>query len=104
MKSTITGLEDLDKALNSIVDSAKSLDGEYSFEEIFTKEFMLKNTSEKSINDFFEKHNIPFNSEDFEDFPETELDEIVKQSTKFESWESMFQSAIDELIDRKFSF
>lgn len=101
MSFKIDGFDELNKLLNNVEKTASNLSGDYSFDEIFSQQFMQSNTKFDSIYDFFEKFNIPTTQEEFESFPECELDEIVKTNTQFQSWESMFDSAVEHFLSSK---
>lgn len=101
MSFKIDGFDEINKLLNNVEKTASNLSGDYSFDEIFSQQFMHSNTKFDSIYDFFKKFNIPTSQEEFENFPEGELDEIVKNNTQFQSWKSMFDSAVEHFISSK---
>lgn len=90
------GLDELINKLDKTAKAAQELDGEHevSFEELFTKSFMRKYTDFSTFDEFLEAGNFTVNSqEDFENIPDADLDAHVSKTTKFSSWEDMFDEA-----------
>ena len=104
MTFKISGLDDLKKDLDGLLDKASKLEGEYDFDEILTPKFMKTHTKFDSIYDLFEANNVPVTTEELKAFPEDKLDEVIKNSTSFSSWEDMLDHAMGDFVDSKLSW
>jgi len=96
MKIDFNGFDDLAKELKKMEQTAKELEkGEQvSFDILFNPEFMAKYTQFNSFDELLEAGNFVVNSEkDFEAIPDGELDVHVAQTTQFENWQDMLDSA-----------
>lgn len=107
MTFEINGLDDFSNHLDQLSENAQSVSGthEYSFEEVFTDEFMIENTNFSTIDEFLlsspEKIS---NAEEFEKADESILDIFVSEQTKFDNWKDMMSSAAQILIMKKLGF
>ena len=107
MTLKINGLDEFSSRLDKLSENAQSIAGthEYSFEEVFTDEFMIENTSFSTIDEFLlsspEKIS---NAEEFEKANEAILDAFVSEQTKFDNWKDMMSSAAQILIMKKLGF
>ncbi|MFS1663321.1 hypothetical protein [Streptococcus sp. zg-JUN1979] len=103
MSLNLKGLDKLEKQLTNLAKTSKSQ--EFSFDEVFTKQFMVKNTSFENIHDFLlaspEHISTP---EEFDNSDETILDNFVSEQTKFNSWEEMLGTGVEELFAKKLGF
>lgn len=100
----LQGADGLKKDLEGLAQRAKELDGthELKFEEIFTSEFMNKYTDYSSIDEMFDANGFRVESnEDFDKIPVDRLDILVKEHTKFPTWEEMIGTAGEEYVIRK---
>ena len=102
MSVKMDGFDDLQKFFKNLEKKAKDASGEASFSELFNPDFMTAFTNFKSIDEFFEKSPFDINTqEDFENLNESELDNYVKENTRFSSWEEMMNEAGKRYIAKK---
>lgn len=95
---------DFEKKLDELSKNADNISGtnKYSFEEIFTNQFMSKNTNSSTIEGFFNESPFEIDSQkDFDELPETELDKYVSEKTIFSSWSDMLGSASEKFLAKK---
>lgn len=92
----ITGLDELAKRIQRIENNAKEFGNQFvSFIELMPPEFMKKYTKFTDINSFFEASGFEIkNMEDFKAISSEDLDEFVKNNTKFTNWKDMRDMAI----------
>ena len=104
MTLEFNGLDEFSSRLDKLSENARSIAGthEYSFEEVFTDEFMIENTNFSTIDEFLlsspEKIS---NAEEFEKANEAILDVFVSEQTKFDNWKDMMSFAAHILIMKK---
>ncbi len=88
MKLNISGLGDIQKQLSKVQkEIEKAVNGEAKLDEIFTDDFMRKNTKFNTIDDFFD--NSPFKVKtinDYQALDDKELDPYVAENTNFNNW------------------
>lgn len=97
----VEGVDEAIDTLNDLQDSIEKASGEVPFDELFHEMFMKQFTPFDSINEFFEESPWSVESdEDFEDIPERELDEFVRNNTKFKSWKHMSRIATEKYLER----
>ena len=90
IKIDTSGLDNLSKKLNSISGKRK-----VQLRDILTPSFISSYSKYSDLNSFMSGCGI--NSvEDFEAFPEEQMDNFVKSNTKFSSWKDMITSATTE--------
>ena len=92
----IKGLDKLQKNIKKLEQNAKKMDGDNSipFNELFSYEFMNKNTNFDSIDDFFRSSGIEVNSqEELQELDERILDDAVVRFTQYSSWDEMIHEA-----------
>lgn len=97
-------LEDALHKLRDLQRKAEQLDGKHSvsFTELFTDEFMLRNTDFPSVDSMFEASGFKVeSSEDFAAIPDEEWDRFVQERTRFASWDEMKNSAAKEWAARR---
>lgn len=107
MTFKFTGLGDFEKQLTELSQNAQAVSGEhqYSFNEIFTSDFMRQHTNHETIEDFLtDSPEKISNTEDFEKASDEILDNFVNEQTDFKTWEDMLATASQELIARKLGF
>ena len=87
-----------------IINKVNKLSGnsEIRFKDLFNNKFMLNYTEFESINQMFQESDFDIKSEeDFNNISEDQLDEYVKQNTKFSNWEEMIEMAIEKWIKKE---
>lgn len=92
----IQGLDEFQKNLKELSKRAENLHGEHkvSFDELFTKDFVMKYSNFSSFDELLEAGNFIVNSEeDFEAIPDDEFDNHINSVTNFPNWESMLAKA-----------
>jgi len=90
------GFKDFGEKLSKAV---KNSSGDVSFDTLFNTGFMAKHSNLQTIDEMFDKAGISIESEDdFKALPEKTLNSIVKQHTKFSSWEEMLGKASEEYM------
>lgn len=95
MNSIKNQLKELEKKL-------KKADGYASFNELFNKDFMRKYTDFSSIEEFFKFGGFEVNTqEDYNNLSQEELDKVVREKTKFKTWEEMLHCAGKEEMVRR---
>lgn len=81
-------------AHNKKVNDLQNID--ISYDELFTKEFMIEHANVDSITEFFKAGSIEFMTAD-----QGEIDKYVNQITKFDNFEQMKAEALRSYIARK---
>lgn len=66
-------------------------------ENIFKPDFLKKYTNFNNFEEFIGPLNIQTN-EDFDKFPEDDLDKYVRNHSSFNSWEEMFEEAASSYL------
>ncbi|WP_129723510.1 hypothetical protein [Xylanivirga thermophila] len=95
-------MKNIEKQLKELEKKFKKADGHASFNELFNLDFMRKYTDFSSIEDFFEFGGFEVNTqEDYENLLQEELDKIVREKTKFKTWEEMLRCAGKEEMLRR---
>lgn len=89
------------KLTRDLEKKAKAISGEVSFSELFSSEFMVKNTKFSDLDSFFAACGI-HTSDDFKAFPGADLDVFVRDNSQFASWEDMQVKAGKDYAVRKF--
>lgn len=82
-----SGLDKLSKKLDSL-----SKERHVPMGEILTDAFISRHSRFNSLDNFMSECGI-HNSEEFEAFPDVEMDKFVKANTKFSTWQEMLSSA-----------
>lgn len=103
----IKGLDKLQKQLNQMEKATKKLERtkSISFDKLFTSSFMRKYTNFSSFDEFLDAGNFEVNSqEDFEAIPDDEMDQLVRDTTKFSSWEEMLTTATELYVVKELGF
>jgi hypothetical protein len=103
----ISGLDELSKKLKKTEPKAKELEGGASvgFGELFNESFMAKYTNFSTIDEFFDYS--PFKieiEEDFDNINPEELDQYVRDYSRFEDWEDMKGTAGTEWVAKQLGF
>ncbi|MCS8620187.1 RNA polymerase III [Lactiplantibacillus plantarum] len=92
-------MDDLDKLMSDLdrmSKNAEKLDGdhEFSFEDLFTNDFLNKYTSFKTTDDLLSA--IPVdNAKSFDDFDKPVVDEIINKNSQFSSFTEMRDEAVE---------
>lgn len=101
------GFDELQRELQTLQRNANRLSGNHqiSFDKLFTRSFMLRNTRYSSIDALLEaggfhaKTNAEFNA-----IPQKELDAHIAKCTKFKNWEEMLNEATEQYITKELGF
>lgn len=102
MPVEISGLDDLEDAIDRLVDRVESIGGEVPIEELFPEEFMRTYSEFESFEEFVGESKWEVQTqEDFEGIPEGEFDEYVDSHTGFNDWETMLEAAGREYVLRQ---
>jgi len=105
----VDGIKEAIDALDELQKNAEEMEGEHevSFDELFTSEFMNKNTEHDNFNDFtinsklVPESTTAITKEIFEVIPDADFDEYVKNNSSYGSWTEMSQAAVQDYIKRK---
>ena len=93
-------LDEFQKNLNKIKPN-----DQVPIDVLFASTFMLKHTNFSSFDDFLTAGNFTVNSqEDFEAIPDADMDNHVRNTTKFSSWEDMLTTAAKEHTLKQLGF
>ncbi len=101
------GFDKLSKQLKKMETQAKKLEQGVSvkLDELFTTEFMRKHTEYDSLDALFADGGLHFNSqEEFNNFPESELDKLISEKTSFPSWKEMSEQATGDYAMKQLGF
>lgn len=107
MKFEMKGFDKLEKKLNKMQRSAKEMEKgeEVSFEVLFNRTFMSKNTQFISFDELLKAGNFDVNStEDFEAIPDDVFDKHIAKHTKFNDWKDMLNAASTDYAAKKLGF
>lgn len=97
-KNTKSDLSELKKFQKQVEQLSKTTS--IDINELFTNNFMVRNTNFSNQDDFFNACNI-YTQEDLEEIPDSEMDKLVKKFTKFNSWQDMLDESAIEYISKK---
>lgn len=99
----ITGMDQLQKQLKKIEKEMKdSVEGEVPFDQLFSDEFMSKNSKFNTITEFFDKSPIEIKSqEDFDNLEKSKLDTYTNENTHYPYWLDFAQAAAKEYAAKK---
>lgn len=98
VKIDFSGLEKLQKNVDEL-SKTKSI----KINELFTSKFISQNTNFSTSDDFFNACNI-HSDEDLKNISDNEMDKLVSQHTKFNSWQDMLNASTEEYIKNKLGF
>lgn len=101
MRMKIKGLNNLKKLQKGLNDLANTK--EIPIVELLNDSFLEENTNFKNFNEF-ENSNIFDKYKTIEEIPDQEMDEFIKASSKFNTWDEMLGSATEEYITKKLRF
>lgn len=107
MSSSVSGFDELSKALNKLSENAKKLEQtkSISFDKLFDTSFMRKHTQVSSFEEFLKAGNFVVNSkEDFEAIPDDVFDAYVVKATSFSSWKEMQEIAVKDYLAEQLGF
>jgi hypothetical protein len=97
MDFKFNGLERLNKELDEIIDKVEALEEpvDVKLEQLLTDDFMQRHTSLSSLTELEE---LPLfkNANSFEEIAATDLDELIRDISNFESWDDMLGTAATE--------
>jgi len=92
------------KKLKRLAQNVRSLEGTNSIPmgDVLTDEFIQANTNFKNIDDLFEKAGYKVeNQADFEAIPQEDIDNFVRENSKFDSFTALQQEAVNEFVRNK---
>lgn len=101
------GLDDLQRQFDKMEQAARELEDqkEIPLSDLFTVKFMRANTSFSTFDEFLSAGGFHAETdEEFDAIPEDAFDQHVAETTRFESWEDMLESAEQEYIRKKLGF
>lgn len=107
LRTSITGLDGLQKRLKQMADGLERAKGthEVSFGELFHPGFMSRHSRHASIQALFDASGFKIDtSEDLAAIPDEEWDAHIRASTDFSDWESMQKAAATEWLKKKVGF
>lgn len=95
----IHGLDDFQKDLKQLKRNARSIGQRRSIDldQLLSKHFLRRHTKFSSLDHLFDES--PFDVETQEDFDalnDRDLDDFIRKSTGFRSWQGMLDQAADE--------
>ena len=64
---------------------------------------MSSNTRFSSIDSFLESAGI-HSEKELDNYPESQMDEYVKTNSRFNSWQDMIDSAVEEYVTKQIGF
>ncbi|UUX34716.1 hypothetical protein [Fundicoccus culcitae] len=96
----ISGLNELQKEFANLQKNAEKLEGLncIPFDDLFNHTFMMTYTKFNSIDDFF--NNSQFDTNNFDEINDSELDEYVNKFSSFANWNDMMESATVDYIEK----
>jgi len=100
----IEGLDELMNQLNQMKENAQEIEGENTvpFSELFNSSFMRQHTSFESFDALLEDGGFEVeDQDDFEAIPEENLDPHIQETTDFEDWEEMLNTAVETWVAGK---
>ena len=97
----IKGLDKLEKMQDGVKDISKTKSIQIT--ELLTDSFLAKNTKFNSFVEF-ENSEIFSKYKTIEEIPDQEMDEFIKNNSKFDSWEDIIGTATEEYIAKKLGF
>jgi hypothetical protein len=103
----IKGFDKLQKQLKSMEKSAKDLEStkEVSFGVLFNSSFMRTYTNFESFDELLTAGGFVVNNQDdFKAIPDDEFDSHVRNTTKFDSWQQMLNTATEKFVVKKLGF
>jgi hypothetical protein len=97
------GIKGFEEQMKVIVDKIEDeVNGSVSFEALFDLGFMDKNSDFGTFNELLDHYGFEVNNqEDFEALNEEKLDDAIRKSTCFSSWNEMYEVAATEYVYRK---
>lgn len=103
VKFEMKGFDKLEKRLKEIERKAKeTIEKEWSFEELFTSDFMKKHTKYDSIEKFLKDSPADTDTqEEFDKRDKTKFDRFVKENSEFNNWEEFSSMAGNQLAKRE---
>ncbi len=103
IKFELKGLDELRRSVDKLQRDAAALDGtKVTFAELFNPTFMRACTRHASIGEWFSAGGFnPATQEELELIPPARLDEHVRASTRFTSWDEMKAKATEEYVAKR---
>ncbi|MDH0562169.1 hypothetical protein [Acinetobacter courvalinii] len=87
--------------LNKLTENVKKLEGqsEISLGTLFNDGFLQSNTNFQNIDELFEKAGFKVETpEDFDAIPQEEIDQFIRENTKYESFSDLQTKAVTEYV------
>ncbi len=91
MLDKFSGFDDSEDGINEDFEPEK-----VDLHQLFNPEFIQKHSEYSSIDEIFEKFDIPAGVEAYKTIPAEKLDDIISEITEFSSWSEMYSEAIQE--------
>lgn len=92
------------KKLKRLAQNIKDFEGINSIPmgDVLTDEFIQANTNFQNIEELFEKAGYKVeNQADFQAIPQEDIDSFVRENSKFDSFTTLQQEAVDEFVRNK---
>lgn len=93
--------KDLEDTFGKLADKAEAELDSLSADKIFNQDFMQKYTDCSDIDTFLSKGSISVDTAAFD--PTPQFDEYICKSTPFLSWKEMYNTAINEYLQKFFT-
>ena len=103
-KFSTSGLDELSKKIDDISEKSKELSGTHDIPlgDIFTDNFMSRNTSFGSLEEFFNATTWDVSSgEALKAVPDEEADAFVQEHSSYSTWDDMFNAAMKEYLIKR---
>lgn len=104
---SIHGTDELSKDLNKMLEKVKKVSKprKVDLAELFNEKFMKSYSEFNSFVEFTDASKFDWSTQEkAELIPVNELDEFVKSTSKFTSWDQMFQAAVSGYYAERFEF
>lgn len=102
----IDGLDDLQKDLKQLERNARSIGQRRSIDlyKLLSNRFLRRHTKFSSLDQLFDESPLDVKTQkDLDTLNEQELDEFIRKSTKFRSWEDILDNALGEWAEAELS-
>lgn len=101
------GFDDFSERLNQLAKNAQELEGNHDIplNDLLNDSFLQSHTQFSNLSKMFEES--PFRVESPDDFyaiPDAQLDQFIRNNSKFSSWEEMLQTASEEWAIKQLGF
>lgn len=90
------------KIQKQMENATQDVNGEVAFSVLFNDGFMQRYTDYNNLDDFLNENGLNFETqEEFDAFPDEEMDKIVQAKTRFQSWVQMQEKAGADYVKAK---